>query len=260
MSKAQARTYLRALGEEAHPRWTSLEIKFRIGELTETGLDRQEGIGALLRKLPSTQERVAFAAMPEMKVGFGRYADRMYKEVPQPYLDWAMEVVREAPAECSRKLERLAAWAMKQRELREERSLQLTASGGDDDEPMGDKPTCEICSAVAKTVHPCFYCCRQACLPCLKPAPGMLPVCTMCSDEWEAPQRPTSPRSAGWAQKVEYALEQMTAGIQQLQTRMIDVEKKQENVPKDPVTPPELLQVVYSLPADQLSAEGREYP
>ena len=53
MSRDQANNYLRTLGEEAHPRWTALEIKFRIGELTETELDRQKGIGALLRKLQS---------------------------------------------------------------------------------------------------------------------------------------------------------------------------------------------------------------
>ena len=182
MSKEQARNHLRTLGEEAHPRWTSLEIKFRIGELTGTELDRQKGIGALLRKLQSTPEREV-KGPDETTVGFGRYADRMYKEVPQPYLDWTMEVAREAPTECSGKLARLAAWAMNQREFQTGRRLQLTASGSNDDESMGDKPTCEICSAVAKTVHPCFFCRRRACLPCLRPAPGMLPMCRVCSGE-----------------------------------------------------------------------------
>ena len=35
MSKDQAKNYLRTLGEEAHPKWTPLEIKSRIKELAE---------------------------------------------------------------------------------------------------------------------------------------------------------------------------------------------------------------------------------
>ena len=85
----------------------------------------------------------------------------------------------------------------------------------------------------------------------------MLPMCVMCSDQLEAPQRPTSPRSAEWAQKMEYAVEKVTAGIQQLQTRMIDLETKQQQL-KGPMTPPEILQMVCPRPTDQLPAEGRE--
>ena len=36
MSRDQAKNYLRTLGEEAFPGWTALEVKFRIGEKTET--------------------------------------------------------------------------------------------------------------------------------------------------------------------------------------------------------------------------------
>ena len=43
MSKEQARDHLRTLGEEAHPKWTSLEIKSRIKELVER--DHQKGLG-----------------------------------------------------------------------------------------------------------------------------------------------------------------------------------------------------------------------
>ena len=54
----------------------------------------------------------------ENLIGFGRYATRMCKELPQPYLDWIMEVEREAPTECSGKMARLAGWARAQRVFR----------------------------------------------------------------------------------------------------------------------------------------------
>ena len=117
MSKEQAKNFIRTLGEDAHPTWTALEIKLRIGEVTETELDRQQGIGSLLRKRPASSGQEE-KGPEENLVGFGRYATRMYKELSQPYLDWIMEVEREAPTECSGKMARLAGWARAQRDLR----------------------------------------------------------------------------------------------------------------------------------------------
>ena len=68
------------------------------------------------------------------------------------------------------------------------------------------------------------------------------------------------------AQKMEYMMGQMMAGMQQLQTRMIDLETKQqqpknpeENVLKEPTPSQESFKMVYPWPADQLPAEGREH-
>ena len=67
-------------------------------------------------------------------------------------------------------------------------------------------------------------------------------------------------------QRMEYMMGQMMAGMQQLQTRMIDLETKQqqpknpeENVLKEPTPPQEGFKMVYPWPADQLPAEGREH-
>ena len=69
MSRDQAKNFLRTLGEEAHPSWTALEIKFRIGEITETELDRNLGIGSLLRKRPASSESTREVGPEETLVG-----------------------------------------------------------------------------------------------------------------------------------------------------------------------------------------------
>ena len=216
MSTDQARNYLRTLGEEAHSSWTCLEIKFRIGELTETELDRQQGVGAFLRKLQTDRE---VKGPDEKMVGFGRYAERMYKEVPQPYLDWVIEVAKEAPTECSGKLARLAAWALSQRDFQTGRRPQLLVSGSTEDESMESQRKCQIC-LVAEAEAGCFFCRARACLPCLRAAPGMLPMCLVCAGE----AGPAESRPAEWAQKIEYAAEQMMASILQLQNQVISHE------------------------------------
>ena len=150
MSKEQAREYLRILGEEAHPRWTSLEIKFRIGELEEIEFARPKNLGLMVRRILETPEWPEpddpIRSRPdETIVGFGRYADKMYKEVPQQYLDWVMEVAREVPTECAERLSRLAAWARNQRGSSSEEGLQHSSSTASADEPIDVQPACGIC-------------------------------------------------------------------------------------------------------------------
>ena len=41
----------------------------------------------------------------------------MYKEVPQPFLDYIMEVERKMPMELSPKVFRLASWARSQKDV-----------------------------------------------------------------------------------------------------------------------------------------------
>ena len=123
MSRDQAINYLRILGEEAQPHWSSLEIKFRIGELEEMEFGKPKNLGLVLRRLLETPEipepGTPLRSRPdETIVGFGRYADLMYKEVPQQYLDWIMEVVEElTPTECTYRMTRLATWAKHQRDF-----------------------------------------------------------------------------------------------------------------------------------------------
>ena len=95
----------------------------------------------------------------ETIVGFGRHADKMYKEVPEKYLKWVMEVLREDP-ECQGKLARLAAWA----------KSQISPDKATEDAESGQTSN---------------------------------------------------------ADQLEGKIEQMMAGIQQLQNRMTDIERKQ---------------------------------
>ena len=55
MSKEQAKNHLRTLGEEARPKWTSLEIKSRIKELAER--DQQKGLGVNSNSTKSEMEQ-----------------------------------------------------------------------------------------------------------------------------------------------------------------------------------------------------------
>ena len=87
--------------------------------------------GSLLRKLRSAQEFEVMGS-EETIVGFGRHADKKYKEDPQTYLDWVMEVFHENPTDCSGKLARLAAWAKTQQtksgDTMDEKNSELMAS------------------------------------------------------------------------------------------------------------------------------------
>ena len=261
MSKDQAKEHLRTLGEEAHPKWTSLELKSRIKELTERDqqtclgvnsnssraemeqMCRERGMtvtkndtkGSLLRKLRSAQE-LEVKGSDETIVGFGRYAERKYKEVPQTYLDWTMEVFREGPTECSGQLARLAAWAMTQQRKTEE------------NQEEGHAPPMTTSSAASSAV-------AQA--RSRKKRAGA--VTTEAAEDAEIVQPEL-------AQKMENMMGQLMAGMQQLQTRMIDLETKQqqpknpeENVLEEPTPSQESFKMVYPWPADQLPAEGREH-
>ena len=70
-----------------------------------------------LRKRPGSSGQEEKGPEEDL-IGLGRYATRMYKELSQPYLDWVMEVEREAPTECSGKMARLAGWSRAQNDLR----------------------------------------------------------------------------------------------------------------------------------------------
>ena len=140
-TKEQARGYRHALGEKARPKWTSLEIKSKILEIKSRSQelmvrDRQKGLrvkaeveqkcrekglavrkndtkGSLIREIRSAQG-FEKKGSDETIVGFGRRADKKYKDVPQTHLDWVMEVFRENPTVCQGKWARLATWVMAQ--------------------------------------------------------------------------------------------------------------------------------------------------
>ena len=192
--------------------------------------------GSLLRKLRSAQE-LEVKGSDETIVGFGRYADMKYKEVPQTYLDWTMEVFVEGPTECSGKLARLAAWAMTQQrktgESTDEKNMEPTA----------------ISSAASSAGTPGRGRKKRA---------GAAVSTTEVAEDAEIVQPEL-------AQKMEYMMGQMMAGMQKLQTRMIDLETKQqqprnpdENALKEPTPSQESFKMVYPWPADQLPADCRE--
>ena len=243
MSRDQAITYLRILGEEAQSDWTSLEIKFRIGELEEMEFGKPKQLGLVLRRLLETPEipepGTPLRSRPdETIVGFGRYADKMYKEVPQQYLDWIMEVVGEAPTECTYRMTRLATWAKHQREFMMEghRNRPHSASA---DEPERAQPACEVCRVEVEMVYACFFCRRRTCLSCLRPAPGMLPMCTIC---WGERTRPAlSPTEAAWATRMEGIVNLLMTNILNLGSSMIQHEMLLEERPRrvNQNTPPQ---------------------
>ena len=245
MSRDQATKYLRTLGEEVHESWTCLEIKFRIGELTETELDRQQGVGAFLRKLRTDREE---KGPDEKVVGFGRYADRMYKEVPQPYLDFVMEIAKETPTECSGKLLRLAQWALTQRDSQTGRRPRLLVPVSTEDASMESRRKCQIC-LVNEAEAGCFFCQARACIHCLRPAPGVPPRCLACAGEAGSAE----PRRAEWAQKMEDATKQMISSILQLQKQMIDHETILQQLLRDnpEVAPVEAIEVLEASPSQE---------
>ena len=63
--------------------------------MTEIELDRNLGIGSMLRKRPTSSESTREAGPEETLVDFRRYKERMDKEAPQPYLDLIMKFERE---------------------------------------------------------------------------------------------------------------------------------------------------------------------
>ena len=218
MSRDQAKNFLRTLGEETCPSWTALEVKFRIGEKTETELDRAQGIGSLLRKRPasSTSDQ---KGPEETQVGFGRYTERTYKEVPQPYLDFIMEVDRELTTELSPKVLRLASWARSQKDVWTGRTPQLIVSGDGKDESVDYRNQCKICHG-AKAEVACFFCRVRVCMQCIRPCTGRLTQCMVCAGDMTSAE--TQP--ANWAQKMEYAVETLMTSTLALQAQTADHE------------------------------------
>ena len=218
MSRDQAKNFLRTLGEEACPAWTALEVKFRVGEKTETELDRAQGIGSLLRKRPASSAS-SQGGPEETKVGFGRYGDRMYKDLSQPFLDFIMEVDREMPMELSPKVSRLASWARSQKDPWTGRTPQLIVSGNDKDESVDYRNQCQIChGAMAEAV--CFFCRARTCTGCLRPCTSNLPQCLTCAGEMSSAVR----QPADWTQKMEYAVETLMNSVLALQTQAAEHE------------------------------------
>ena len=218
MPRDQAKNYLRTLGEEAFPGWTALEVKFRVGENAETELDRAQGISSLLRKRPASSS-FEQREPEESQVGFGRYKYRMYKDVPQPYLDFIMEVDRELPMEITPKVSRLASWARSQKDPWTGRTPQLIVSGDGKDESVDYRHRCKICYGTrAEAV--CFFCRVPVCTQRTRPCTGKLPQCMVCAGEVTSAE--TQP--ANWAQKMEYAVETLMISTQALQAQMSDHE------------------------------------
>ena len=218
MSRDQAKNYLRTLGEEAFPGWTALEVKFRVGEKAETELDRAQSISSLVRKRPASSSSEPMGP-EESPVGFGRYKHRMYKDVPQPYLDFIMEVDRELPMELTPKVSRLASWARSQKDPWTGRTPQLIVSGDGKDESVDYRHRCKICYG-ARAEAVCFFCRVPVCTQCTRPCTGKLPQCMVCAGEVTSAE--TQP--ANWAQKMEYAVETLMISTQALQAQTSDHE------------------------------------
>ena len=192
----------------------------------------------MLRRLLETPEIPAegtpLRSRPdETIVGFGRYDNLMYKEVPQQYLDWIMEVVEEVPTECSYLMTRLATWARHQRDFQmavhQNRPLSAV-----EEEPESAQPACEVCRAEVEMVYACFFCRKKTCMQCLRPAPGMLPMCTIC---WGVRTRPAlSKPEALWATRLEGFVDNLMSNILNLGSAMIqhqmhlDVRPRRVNV------------------------------
>ena len=136
LTKTQLIEKLRSLGQEPENGWTSVEIRSRIGELTQrdrslplgvnTNSTRMElrkkceelGVnvtdqmtrGQLMRKLRETQEDLTRPTDDDV-ITFGKHNGLMYREVPKEYIDWARTTVEQDPLNCSRQLRRLVLWA-----------------------------------------------------------------------------------------------------------------------------------------------------
>ena len=263
MSRDQAKEYLRSLGEEAHPKWTSVEIKSRIKELLER--DRLPGLGvnsnslkseiqkkceekgltvtkndtrgSLLRKLRSAQE-FEMKGTEDTVVGFGQFANRMYREIPQYYLDWVIEIFRETPLECNPKLARLAAWALAQQEQEEEEPDDKNKANAEQQkpenksEPDTEKKRTEVKTPVPKTIRS-----RTAMESMSSASSSVAPltvalVVTGRSQEKRATKTPEDEESVMTSStsrlenKMENMMEQMMAKMQTLQTRITDLEQQ----------------------------------
>ena len=88
-----------------------------------------------------------------------------------------------------------------------------------DDEPERAQPACEVCRVEVEMVYACFFCRRRTCMECLRPAPGMLPMCTIC---WGVRTRPAlSKPEAVWATRLEGIVNDLMTNILNLGSSMI---------------------------------------
>ena len=124
--------------EDVHAKWTSVELRDRLRELNrelrpgsgETSLQSMKkdqlveeakklGInvtsnstkGSLMRSIRAVRE--VTTGEDETIMGFGKYAEEMFKTVAQDhpeYVKWAKEVVEEDPKGCNPKLARFVKW------------------------------------------------------------------------------------------------------------------------------------------------------
>ena len=143
---------------------------------------------------------------------------------------------------------RLAQWALTQSDFQTGRRPQLLVPGSTEDASMESQRKCQIC-LVTEAEAGCHFCQARACLQCLRPAPGMLPMCLVCAGEAASAE----PRRAEWAQKIEYATEQMMSSILQLQNQMIDHETiLQQLLRNNPeVAPVETIEVLEASPSQE---------
>ena len=81
----------------------------------EIELDRAQVIGSLRRQRPASSTS-GQRGLEEAGVRVRRDMERMYKEVPQPVLDYNMQVERKIPVEFSPKVFRLVSWARSQKD------------------------------------------------------------------------------------------------------------------------------------------------
>ena len=136
LTKTELIEKLRSLGQEPENGWTSVEIRSRIGELTQRDRSLPLGVntnstrtelskkceelgvnvtdqmtrGQLMRKLRETQEDLTRPTDDDV-ITFGKYNGRKYREAPKEYIDWARTTVEQDPLNCSRQLRRLVRWA-----------------------------------------------------------------------------------------------------------------------------------------------------
>ena len=219
--------HLRSLGEEPHPSWSSIEIKARITELTEHD-QRRKGLGvnsnstkeqmkqmcvlkglsvtsndtkgSLLRKLRQAQE-YEVGGSEETLVGFGKHASLKYREVPESYLTWAIDTFQEGATTCDGRLARLAKWAMVQRGMtaarREERPVQQATASS-------------VASSAGAQMRARKATKRAGASPAEETAPE--------------PEQ----ASQGLEKKMESMLGQVMAGMHVLQSRLVNLEAKQQ--------------------------------
>ena len=143
LTKAEATTWLKNLGEEPGAKWTSLEIKSRIKEILaasseadhqlpkglavmkKTELEEEckkrglttsthETRGSMMRKVRMDVEEKA-ASGPHTLMGFGKHSDMTYQEVADrypTYVSWAKETYEEDGPGCNPKLRKFVRWVL----------------------------------------------------------------------------------------------------------------------------------------------------